>query len=83
MLGNQIQRFLAQREAHVFMIADDCCLFVKEGLWGLLVWRDTPHGKSSIKQSIINKMNNWSWAKVVWPGEQWEATQRELEDLLR
>lgn len=57
--------------------------FCYEGFYGFIeVKRAKNAPRQPGQEAFIEKMNNWSWAKVVWP-ENWEQTQRELEDLLR
>lgn len=35
------------------------------------------------QKDFLAKMDDWSYAKAVWPGERWEAVQEELGEMLR
>lgn len=59
-------------------------LFCKEGFYGWLECKQAKNSKHQPGQDqFISKMDEWSYAKFVWPGEQWEKVQKELEFMLR
>lgn len=57
--------------------------FCKEGFYG---WLECKQSKSAKKQphqpEFIAKMDDWSYAKFVWPGERWEEIKKELGEIL-
>jgi len=56
--------------------------FCYEGFYG---WLECKQSKTSkfqpLQKEFITKMNDWSWAKVVYPSN-WEEIKYELERLL-
>lgn len=58
-------------------------LFLKEGLWGFLECKRAKNApKQPGQQQMVDKLNEWSYARFVSP-ENLEEVQRELEELLR
>ena len=58
-------------------------IFLKEGFWGAIEVKKSKTSKFQPGQKeMVAKMNEMSWAKVVWP-ENWKETQKELEEILR
>ena len=58
--------------------------FCKEGFYGFIECKKAKN--SSLRpgqQAFINKVNEWSYGKIVWPGDCWEKTKKELEQMLR
>ena len=57
-------------------------VFFKEGFYG---WIEVKRTKNASRrpgqEQFIQKMNEWSWARVVWP-DNWEETKKDLEELL-
>ena len=59
-------------------------LFLKDGFWGAIEVKKSKTAKFRPGQKeTVAKLNEMSWAKVVWPGENWEETKKELSDILR
>lgn len=57
--------------------------FCKEGFYGFIEVKKSKTAKRQPGQEeFVKKMNEWSWAKVVYPGN-WEETQKELEEMLK
>lgn len=56
--------------------------FCKEGFYGFI---ECKRSKSAPlrpgQKEFINKMNDWSWAKICYP-ENWEETKKELGVML-
>ena len=58
-------------------------IFLKEGFWGAIEVKKSKTSKFQPGQKeMVTKMNEMSWAKVVWP-ENWKETQKELGEILR
>ena len=56
--------------------------FVKEGFWGAIEVKKSKTAKLRPGQKEnVEKMNEWSWAKIVYP-ENFEETKKELEQIL-
>lgn len=58
-------------------------IFLKEGFWGAIEVKKSK--TSSVRpgqKENIAKMNEWSWAKFVWP-ENWSEVQSELKEILK
>ena len=57
-------------------------VFFKEGFYG---WIEVKRAKNAPRrpgqEQFIQRMNEWSWARVVWP-ENWEETKKDLERIL-
>ena len=57
--------------------------FCKEGFYGFI---ETKASKTASlrpgQKEFIEKMNNWSYGKIVYPAI-WEETKKELEEILR
>lgn len=58
-------------------------VFFFEGFYG---WIEVKASKTAPRrpgqEAFVKKMDEWSWAKVVYP-ENWDETKRELESLLK
>lgn len=58
--------------------------FCKEQFYGFLECKKT---KSSPlrpgQQQFIDKVDTWSYGRIIWPGEKWEETKKELGELLK
>lgn len=58
-------------------------IFLKEGFWGAIEVKKSKTSKFQPGQKeMVSKMNEMSWAKVVWP-ENWKETQKELGEILK
>ena len=58
--------------------------FCKEGFYGFIECKKAKN--SSLRpgqQAFINKVNEWSYGKIVWPGDCWEKAKKELDILLQ
>lgn len=56
--------------------------FCIEGMYGWLELKATKNSpRRPGQEAFIHKMDEWSWAKVVWP-EIWPEIQKELEQIL-
>lgn len=57
--------------------------FCKDGFYG---WLEVKASKSAKKQphqqEFVDKMDEWSYARFVWPGERWKEVQEELGEML-
>lgn len=57
--------------------------FCKEQFYGFIEVKKSKTAKRRPGQKeFVDKMNEWSWAKIVWP-EIWEDTKKELDELLK
>lgn len=58
-------------------------LFLKEGFWGALEVKKskTASVRPGQKENIA-KMDEWSWARFVWP-ENWDTIRAELQEILK
>lgn len=57
--------------------------FIKEGFWGAIECKASKSSKFQPGQKeMVEKLNEWSWAKVAYP-ENWDTIKSELEDILR
>ena len=57
-------------------------IFLKEGFWGAIEVKKSKTAKYRPGQKeMVAKMNEMSWAKVVFP-ENWADTRKELEIML-
>lgn len=56
--------------------------FCIEGFYGFIECKRSKTAKIRPGQKeFIEKMNNWSWAKICYP-ENWEETKKELDAIL-
>lgn len=59
-------------------------VFFKEQFYGFIEVKQSQSAKRRPGQEVfVKKMDAWSYARVVWPGECWEKVRKELKDLLR
>lgn len=57
--------------------------FTLEGLWGAIEVKASKKARFQPGQKeTVAKLDEWSWAKVVWP-ENWKDIKKDLEELLR
>lgn len=57
-------------------------IFLKEGFWGAIEVKKSKTAKYRPGQKeMVTKMNEMSWAKIVYP-ENWAETRKELEVML-
>lgn len=57
--------------------------FCKEGFYGFIEVKKNKSAKRQPGQEVfVKKMNEWSWAKVVWP-DIWPDVQNELKEILK
>lgn len=58
-------------------------LFLKEGFWGAIEVKKSAKARFQPGQKqMIEKLNEWSWCKAVYP-ENFEETKKELTNLLK
>ena len=58
-------------------------IFLKDGFWGAIEVKKNKTARFRPGQKeMVAKMNDMSWAKVVYP-ENWSETQKELCELLK
>lgn len=58
--------------------------FCKEGFYGFIECKKSKN--SSLRpgqQAFIDKMDEWSYGKIIWPGDRWEEAKKELDTLLQ
>lgn len=77
-----VVRFLKKNGAVPFRLSDGIIIFVKEGFWGIIVWKPRKNAVSPMKKELIAKYNEMSWARGVY-AENWDEVQKELEQILR
>lgn len=57
-------------------------IFLKDGFWGAIEVKKSKNAKCRPGQKeMVEKMNQMSWAKLVYP-ENWPETRKELEIML-
>lgn len=83
---DSITKWLRAKGAVVSCSPEDFVIFLKEGFWGVLYVK--PRKGSSMKQKnkqLIEKLNEWSFARVVWGGKDsnWPEVKKELDEWLR
>ena len=58
-------------------------VFFKEGFYGFIeVKPDRKARFQPLQEVTVEKLDNWSWAKIAYP-DNWEALQKELAVLLK
>ena len=58
-------------------------LFLKEGFWGALEVKKSKNSSFRPGQKeMLKKMDEWSWAKAVYP-ENWDTIKAELQEILK
>lgn len=56
--------------------------FCKEGFYGFIEVKASKTAKfQPLQKEFVEKMNDWSWARVIYP-ENWTAIKSELQELL-
>lgn len=64
-------------------VAQPDILALKDGFWLAIEAKASKNAKRQPGQKeMIEKLNEMSWAKIVWP-DIWEETKKELEEMLR
>ena len=81
-----ITRWLRAKGAVVSCTPEDFVIFLLVGFWGVLCVK--PRKGSSIKtknKQLIEKLNEWSFARVVWGGKSsnWPEVKAELTEWLK
>ena len=57
--------------------------FCKEGFYGFIECKKAKNSPLRPgQQAFIDKLNEWSYGKIVWPGDCWEETKKELDIIL-
>ena len=57
-------------------------VFFKEGFYGFIEAKPKKNAKfQPLQKATLKKLNDWSWAKVVYP-ENWEEIKKELAVIL-
>lgn len=81
-LEKQIRRFLKSKGCMLVETKNISIFFVKEGFWGAIEVKKSKNAKVQPGQKEnVEKMNEWSWARIVYP-ENWEEAKAELEEML-
>ena len=89
-LQSTIRSYLKKQGCYVIVtkpqpgIPDGCpdILFMKEGFWGGIEVKDSRTAKfQPLQKETVEKFDNWSWARVVYP-ENWATVRSELEGIL-
>lgn len=60
--------------------------FVKDGFWGAIEVKATKTSPFRPGQkAMVEKLDSWSWAKVVWGGKNsnWPEVRDELKEMLK
>ena len=58
--------------------------FCKEGFYGFIECKKSKSAPLRPgQQEFINKVDTWSYGKIVWPGDRWEETKKELDIILQ
>lgn len=58
-------------------------LFLHEGFWGAIEVKRAKNAPFRPGQkAMVEKMDSWSWAKVVYPSN-WPEVQKEIKELLK
>lgn len=58
-------------------------IFLKDGFWGALEVKRSKNAPFRPGQKeMVSKMDEMSWARVVWP-ENWSEAKKDLEEILR
>lgn len=76
-------RWLRRKKAVALYAPENLVVFLKEGFWGVLYVK--PRRSSPIEskdKQLIKKMDEWSWARIVYE-ENWPQIKQELEEWLR
>lgn len=56
--------------------------FCKEGFYGFIEVKASKTAKfQPLQKEFVEKMNDWSWARIVYP-ENWQEIKTELDKLL-
>lgn len=74
-------KFLKKNGTYAIIHEGNMVFFVKEGFWGVIVWEKSSKARTENKMAFVKKMDDWSWAKVVYP-ENWSEVRKELEEML-
>lgn len=59
-------------------------LFLKDGFWGFLeckAAKDSDHQPG--QDRAVERHNQMSYSRFVWPGERWEEIKKELGEMLK
>lgn len=89
-LEKKVVRFLKSKGCKVYKMAANPGvpkgtpdrLFLKEGLWGFLEIKASRTSKyQPLQKEQIAFLNNWSYAKAVYP-ENWDEIREELDQML-
>ena len=58
-------------------------IFLKDGFWGAIEAKRSKNAKCRPGQKeMVAKMDEMSWARIVYP-ENWAETKKELEEILK
>lgn len=79
----ELIRWLKSKHCVVKKVDDSFIIFLKEGFWGCIYYKD--YKSSPVPQSVkkeIEKLSEWSWASIVYPGEKLKQTKEELKEIL-
>lgn len=89
-LQQEVRKWLRERGCFVMVLQPQAGIpsgtadifFCKEGFYGFI---ELKASKSSpfqpLQREFIKRMDDWSWARVVYP-ENWEETKEELGQIL-
>lgn len=57
--------------------------FCYEGFYGFLECKNSKNASLRPgQQRFIDKINDWSYGRIVWPGKRWDDTKAELKEML-
>lgn len=78
----KIRRWLKSKGCLSFNTENSLIIFFKDGFWGALEVKKSKTAKfQPLQKEMVAKMDEMSWARVVYP-ENWEEIQKELEEIL-
>lgn len=81
-LTGKITRYLKKHGCLVIESKAGTLIFFKDGFWGALEVKKSKTAKfQPLQKEMVAKMDEMSWARVVYP-ENWEEIQKELEEIL-
>lgn len=85
-IKKKIIKWLKSKKCIVFEIDDAAVVFFLEGFYGFIEVKKTKTSpRRPGQEAFVRKMDEWSWAKIVWGGKNtnWPEVQDELKEILR